>query len=166
MTPRTSGMLGEADDIRRRPQSPTLVLGGAFVVVAIAVRLLMQWRRSSASVEDRRDGRLSESGLGARDEPNGRRSKARAAIRDGRFDEAFAYYRTVEESRLEAEDFFRLGSVLLARDRTVPGWAALEAARRMDRQSAAIREALDGFQTRLALSTGRERIALEEVAAG
>ena len=84
---------------------------------------MILWREGSEPGRHRSEGRLSGLATGAADELIALRNKAQAAIKDGRFDEAFAYYRTVDESRLEADDFFRLGSVLLARDRTVPGWA-------------------------------------------
>jgi Cytochrome c554 and c-prime len=148
-----------------RPRSPIRVLCGASVFLAIVSAFVILWRGGSASAPKRSEGRLSGSATRALDDLDTRRNQARAAVKDGRFDVAFAHYRTVDDKRLEAQDFFELGSTLLARGRIVPGWGALEAASRIDRRSAAIREALDAFQTKSALSAGHERIALEDSAA-
>jgi hypothetical protein len=90
--------------------------------------------------------------------------RARASMRDGRFDEAFAFYQGLAAASFEAEDWFTLGSTLLGRDRLVLGWAALEAARRIDTKHAASTQAVDGLQNQLAMAHGREQLVLREAA--
>ncbi len=87
----------------------------------------------------------------------------RAAIEDGRFVEGSELYRTFDDRRLEAEDFYGLGSALLARNRIVPGWTALEAARRIDHTHTATLNALDQLQSKLTPGADRESTAVEDV---
>ncbi|MGP0067210.1 MAG: multiheme c-type cytochrome [Isosphaeraceae bacterium] len=82
------------------------------------------------------------------------REDARAALRDGRFDAALAFYRSLDASAFEVEDFATLGRTLLERDRLILGWTALEAARRIDPKHGPTNRALEGFQAKLA--DGRE----------
>lgn len=86
-----------------------------------------------------------------------------SAIRSGRFDEAFARYARPGSSGASAAELVALGTVLLNQDRTVLGWAAMEAAHRVDpRDSGAVR-ALDELGRSLALSAGSEHAARREV---
>jgi tetratricopeptide (TPR) repeat protein len=149
----------------RRARSRFLVLCGAILFVAIACAMVIRSSRGPVSDHKRGGGRSSTAEATARAALEARRIEARKAIRDGRFDVAFAVYRSLADGCLEAEEFCRLGSVLLERGRIVPGWAALEAARRIDREHAATRQALDAFQTRLALAMGQERVLLQAAAA-
>jgi len=88
----------------------------------------------------------------------------RALFSSGRFDEAFSFYRGLDAGRLQADDLLALGTALLDRDRTVLGWAALEAAHRIDPGNASCSLALDKLQAKLGLTRGRERLALHEAA--
>ncbi len=60
--------------------------------------------------------------------------------------------------------YSRLGTALLDRDRIVLGWAALEAAHRIDPGNATCSQAIDTLQARLALAHGRERLVLHDAA--
>ena len=70
----------------------------------------------------------------------------------------------VDGGRLQADDLLALGTALLERDRIVLGWAALEAAHRIDPGNATCSQALDKLQAKLALAQGRERLLLHEAA--
>jgi hypothetical protein len=97
-------------------------------------------------------------------EPEARRSRARASIREGRFDEAFEFFQSLDPGEWQAGDCFTLGSALLERDRMVLGWAALEAARRIDPKHESTVQAWEGLRNKLALATGPERVRLQETA--
>jgi hypothetical protein len=90
--------------------------------------------------------------------------EARSLFSSGRFDEAFSVYRGLDAGRLQADDLLALGTALLERDRVVLGWAALEAAHRIDPGNSSCSQALDKLQAKLALTQGRERLALHEAA--
>jgi Cytochrome c554 and c-prime len=92
------------------------------------------------------------------------RREALAAIKDGRFEQALGFYRTLSASEWEADDCLRLGEALLARDRLVLGWAAFEAARRIDPEHLPSARALDAIQGKMALATGSNRATLHEAA--
>jgi hypothetical protein len=94
----------------------------------------------------------------------GSRSQAFAAMADGRFDHVYAFYRSVPDTQWSADDCFTLGSALVERKRLVLGWAALEAARRIDGNHLPSIRALDALQGKLSLATGSERSKLHEAA--
>jgi hypothetical protein len=131
------------------------------VSVAGGVAYLLIHRGVGAGVG--RDSELeSESGL--RSGSGASRREALSAIRAGRFKQALGFYRTLAASEWQADDCVRLGTALLEKDLLVPGWAALEAARRIDPEHVPSARALDALQGRMALATGRERNALQEAA--
>ena len=88
----------------------------------------------------------------------------REALKSGQIDQAFEFYRNLDEKALQAEDFFRLGSALLDQKKVVLGWTALEAARRIDRTHAATIHALDTLETRQALALDRDRSIFNQAA--
>ena len=92
------------------------------------------------------------------------RSRAKQAVAEGRFAEAFALYRHVDGLSLSADDCFTLGSALMRRDRVVLAWASLEAARRIDPKHSATLRALETIQGELANSTGKQRDKFHEAA--
>jgi Cytochrome c554 and c-prime len=142
------------------------VLSGAAFLIATGVVIIL-WRNAGWPLARKpANGPPSRSiaGISSADEPRASRSRARDAVRAGRFDEAFELYRPVDSRRWEAEDCFALGSSLLRRDRIVLGWGALEAARRLDPKHSETLSALEGIQGNLALATGQERIKLHEAA--
>jgi hypothetical protein len=93
------------------------------------------------------------------------RDDARAAIRGGRFEAALAFYRDLDASAFQAEDFAALGTTLLGQDRLVLGWTALEAARRIDPKHAPTNQALESLQEKLTADQeqGKNRELAEEV---
>jgi hypothetical protein len=91
------------------------------------------------------------------------RERARAALRAGRFGEVFSSSRDWAGDALQAEDFFELGQALLARDHRALGWAALEAARRVDPKHGSSTRALDGLRDKLA-ARGPEQVWLAQAA--
>ena len=90
------------------------------------------------------------------------RSRALAALRDGRFDQAMEFYQGLPENAWQAEDCVALGRALLERDRVGLGRAALEAARRIDEKHPATAAALETFGRKRAALAGRERTRLQE----
>jgi hypothetical protein len=92
----------------------------------------------------------------------GGRSRALAALRDGRFDQAFDFYRNLPASEWMAEDCVTLGSALLERNRIGLGRAALEAARKIDTKDSATTAAINDFQRKQETSAGPERALLQE----
>ena len=80
-------------------------------------------------------------------------------MQDGRFDHAYEFFRSIPEAQWRADDCLKLGAALLERDRLVLGWAALEAARRIDPKHAPSIRALDALQGKLTLATGSDRVA-------
>ncbi len=90
------------------------------------------------------------------------RSPALAALHQGRFDQAFEFYRRLPESDWQADDCFELGSALLEHDRPGLGRAAFEAARRIDSKHQASFNAIDAFHHKQAAAGVRERNRLQE----
>jgi hypothetical protein len=136
-------------------------LGGAVLLIASVAVIL--WRdRGWLHSRERSDGRLSLAGISSLDEIESLRSRARQAIGAGRFDEAFEILRRIDESRWAAEDCLALGSALLKRERIVLGWAALEAAKRIDPKHKEAVQALTEIRLKPALATGQERKRLRE----
>jgi hypothetical protein len=142
------------------------VLAGAAFLIATGVVIIL-WRNAGWPLARKpANGPSSRSiaGISSADEPRPSRSRARDAVRAGRFDEAFELYRLVDSRRWEAEDCFVLGSALLRRDRVVLAWAALEAARRIDPKHPETLGALEGIQAKLTKAKGQERTRLREAA--
>ena len=73
----------------------------------------------------------------------GSRSQALEAIRNGRFEHAYEFYRSILEAQWRVDDCLTLGSALLERDQLVLGWAAVEAAHRIDSKHEPSVRALD-----------------------
>ncbi len=140
-----------------------LVVGGVILLfVAGGVAL---WLRSGGPGFGRGSkGGLDRAANGSADGPVGGRSEAFDAMREGRFAEAFGFYRNLPDRDWKADDCLVLGSALLERNRVVLGWAALEAARRFDPKHGASIRALDSLQGKLALGTGAERSVQHEAA--
>jgi Cytochrome c554 and c-prime len=152
--------------ISRKPaHTRTWVLGVAALLIAtVVVSVLWQtraWQRSGkqASAEP------SHSTAGI-DDPRALGRQARQAVADGHFAEAFDLYRRLNAPLWTADDCFTIGSALLRRDRIVPGWAALEAARRLDPKHGETLRAIDSLQGKVASANGSERVRLHEAARG
>jgi len=128
------------------------------VAVVIGLATAARFFQNPATLTRIRAGTARGGGWAAGD------PRAKALYSSGRFDEAFSVYRSVEAERLQADDFLTLGLALLDRDRIVLGWAALEAAHRIDPGNAACSQAIDKLQARLGLAQGRERLVLHEAA--
>ncbi len=124
----------------------------------------MLWLPGRLPFQERSHGGFRGASIRSADEPEARRSRARASIREARFDAAFEFFQGLDEKQWEAGDCFTLGSALLERDRMVLGWAALEAARRIDPKHESTVQALDELQNKLALATGPERVRRQETA--
>jgi hypothetical protein len=146
----------------RHAQTRTWVFGGAVLLIATIVAMVLLrdggWRGS----REQGGGRPSIAGISSKDETERLRSRARQAIGAGRFDEAFEIYRGIEAGRWEADDCFALGSALLERDRTVLGWAALEAAQRIDPKHQEAVQALTAIRLKPARAQGQERQRFRE----
>lgn len=137
-----------------------LALGG---IVALALALAI-----GIAVKARRGGAGGIRGIARGDGggPGGHEERGRrlSAMREGRFEEAFASYVGPGRGEPGAEDLFALGSALLAQDRLVPGWMALEAARRIDPDHQGTARALGELEKGLNRADGPGRAALREAA--
>ncbi len=137
----------------------------AAVILLAALACTIFWLGNSRFWSKNGSGRTSNNAAaqvtGGRD---GSRTEASTAIANGRFDQAYAFYRLRQETEWSADDCFKLGSALVERKRLVLGWAALEAARRIDPKHAPSVRALDVLQGKLSLATGSERASLHEAA--
>ena len=140
----------------RRAGARLSVMGGVLLLFSTGGAILL-WLYGRLPFQERSHGGFPGASIRSADEPEARRSRARASIREARFDEAFEFFQGLDEGQWEAGDCFTLGSALLERDRMVLGWAALEAARRIDPKHESTVQALDGLQNKLALATGPER---------
>ena len=98
---------------------------------------------------------------GQRDQIEAGRSRSHKALENGRLDQAFEFYRNLDERDLEAEDFFRLGSVLLDQKKIVLGWAALAAARRIDPTHLATIRALNALTDQTGPGPGSRSIDVQ-----
>jgi hypothetical protein len=138
-----------------------LVGGAIFVFVGGAASYLLIGR-----VAGSRPGREREldSASQSRRASGASHREAMTAIKDGRFDQALGFYRTLPASEWEPDDCLKLGQALLERDRLALGDAAFEAARRIDPEHLPSAKALDALQGKMALSTGSDRAALHEAA--
>jgi hypothetical protein len=140
----------------------TWVFGGAVLLIATVV-VMIPWRDGGwRGSREQDDGRPSIAGISSKDDTESLRSRARGAIRAGRFDDAFEIYRKIDEGRWEADDCFALGSALLERDRIVLGWAALEAAQRIDPKYQEAVRALTEIRLKPARAKGQERERFRE----
>jgi hypothetical protein len=137
------------------------LIAGAAVLVTASIALVWLFGRAPA----RKDPRARAS-TGAPSRSSGKvvagRGLAHAALRAGRFDQAFEFYRGLPEKDWQADDCFALCSALFAQDRIGLGRAALEAARRIDPKHQATVATLDAFRHRQAVSKGGERTRLQE----
>jgi Cytochrome c554 and c-prime len=137
------------------------VMGGAFLIL-LAAAVILAWLSGRLATQEpyRSDIPLARSrssaGTGAR------HSRARESNREARFDESFAFFRDLPAEQWEAGDCVALSSALLDRDRNVLGWAALEAAKRIDPKDGSAFAALDDLQSKLALAKGAERVKWQE----
>ena len=108
-----------AVETRMRSRIVMLALGGAaLLILAMMVGMRGGWGRSTAKD---RQGRLGASATADRD---ARRTGVQAALREGRFEEAFASFAGRGGGEVGAEDLHALGTALLERDRLVLGWTA------------------------------------------
>jgi hypothetical protein len=151
---------------RRHGHTRTWILGGAALLIATGVAMVM-WRYDGGSrSREHVSGwpSLSIASSAGADEPQALLSRARSAVGADRFDEAFEIYRRLDAGRWHADDCFGLGSALLKADRIVLGWAALEAARRIDPKHAEAARALGGIRGKFASATGQERDRLYDAA--
>jgi tetratricopeptide (TPR) repeat protein len=149
----------------RRARIQFLALGAAIILLAVAGASMIGLGWNGSSVHKSTSGDRASALAGARQGTEAGRLEARAAIRSGRLDIAFDYYRGLDESALDAEDLFVLGSVLGQKRQIVPSWVALEAARRINGTHVATLQALSELQTKLALAMGRERTGIQDAAA-
>src|SRR5689334_13855747 len=121
-----------AVETRMRSRIVMLALGGAaLLILTMMVGMRGGWGRSAGKVREQGQG------AGATEDHDARRTGVQAALGEGRFEDAFATFAVPGGSELGAEDLHALGTALLARDRLVLGWTALEAARRIDPSHAA-----------------------------
>jgi len=139
-------------------------LKGGAVFLLLAGGVLVLWLADRLPFLPKQEDGIANAAARQEDGAGAHRSDARDALRGGRFDLAFEYYRALPESQWEAEDCFLVGSALLERGRTVFGQAALEAARRIDPKHLAATQALDQLQGKLALATGTDRSTQHETA--
>jgi hypothetical protein len=146
-------------------RSRIFVLVGAILSFLVAGAMVFRLAGGWTFFKNVGQASLTNAEPGSSDEPEEtRRSRALASIRDGRFDRAFEFYRGLDQAKWKADDCFELGSVLLKRDRPALGWAALEAAKRIDAKHSPTLQALDQLQSRLAIAKGQERLVLHDAA--
>jgi Cytochrome c554 and c-prime len=146
-------------------RSRILVLVGAILLFLVAGATI--FRLAGGWTFFKNDGKASRTNAkpGSSDEPEGaRRGRALASIREGRFEQAFEFYRSLDPARWTADDCFALGSALLKCDRLVLGWAALEGAKRIDPRHSPSLLALDHLQNKLAIARGQEQLVLVDAA--
>ena len=145
----------------RRGFSGNLTIAGGILVLTIGgvSALLLVWLSSEGA--GGHDPKVTD---GSVDAVEGRRRDALAAIKNGDFEGAFGFFQTLLSNRWEANDCLRLAESLIAKDRLVLGWAALEAARRIDLKHPETARALETLQGKLAISKNRERGTPEDAA--
>jgi hypothetical protein len=104
--------------IPTRARRRTLIGSGVFVLIT-AIAGVMIWRdgRWRGSGEAKNGGpSLSITAVARADETEASRKTAREWVAAGRFDDAFAFYRNLEETQWHAGDCLTLGSALLKRE--------------------------------------------------
>jgi predicted CXXCH cytochrome family protein len=152
--------------IPTRARRRTLIGSGVFVLITTIAGVMIwrdgRWRGSGEA----KNGGPSESitAVARAAEIEASRKTAREWVAAGHFDDAFAFYRNLEETQWHADDCLALGSALLKRDRLVLGWAAIEAARRCDPKPGEAVRAADEMDSKLAKAKGHERFKLREAA--
>jgi hypothetical protein len=95
---------------------------------------------------------------------DGKGASMRAALSAGRLDQAFALSRRWDDRDWTADGCFQIGSALVESNRIALGWAALEAAERIDGRHLGTRHALDRLRERVDLARGGERALLQQAA--
>lgn len=138
-----------------RSQILVVVLGGAVLAATAAGIGVVRgwWRVGDAGQSNTRGQGVSRA-----------TSPVTEAIRAGRLDEALAACADAPGAMLGADELGELGISLIAQDRLVLGWTALEAARRVDPRHTATARALDELEGKLVLASGRELAARREAA--
>ncbi len=137
------------------------MIAGVILVLAIGgvIPLLFRWLGSGAAGDRAHNGATRSV-----DALETRRREALSVIKNGDFEGAFGFFRTLPAGRWEANDCLKLAEALIAKDRLVLGWAALEAARRIDPKHPESARALETLQGKLAQTKGREHGTLEDAA--
>ncbi len=107
-------------------RSRIFVLVGAILLFLVASALVFRLAGGWTFFKHESKASFTNAEPGSGDESEEtRRSRALASIREGRFDQAFEFYRSLDQSRWKADDCFALGSALLKQDRLVPGMGGL-----------------------------------------
>ena len=99
-------------------------LAGGAILVVIAAGVLIWMGRGGRGL---RRGARGGSGSTQQHGRGASRAQALEAVRVGRFDQAYEFYRLLPETEWAADDCFTIGTAFMERDRVVLGWAALEA---------------------------------------
>jgi hypothetical protein len=140
-----------AVETHSRSRLVMLALGGAaLLILTIVVGIRGNRGHSAGTDRDRAK---------APDNRDARRNGAQAALKEGRFEAAFAAFAGPGDGELGADDLYALGTALLARDRLVLGWTALEAARRVEPGHAAAARAVDELEGKLIVAVGRDQMS-------
>ena len=132
------------------------------LVVLLAWAAAIAWVNRAWFGHGSRAGQLA--GIRVTERLAERRTLALEAIESGRFERAFAFYRLVPDAEWRADDCYKLSAALVEREHLVLGWAALEAALRIDPKHALAASARNSLDARITLATGSERSALHEAA--
>jgi hypothetical protein len=143
-------------------QTRTWVVGGVVLLFAAVVAVILRREGDPLRARERGSGRPPFAGLSSHDDTDVLRNRARHAIGAGRFDLAFETLRTIEERRWDAEVCRALASALLERGRIVLGWAALEAAWRIDPKHKEAASVLTEMRLEPARAKGEQRTRLRE----
>jgi hypothetical protein len=145
------------------PRARTWIVSAVSVVVLISATIVL-WTCATRLLRER----LAASSLSPASHetkvPQAKRAAAWDALRAARYSDAFDFFRLPEARQWEAGDCFELASALLKTGRPALGWAALEAAHRIDATHAPTAQALDLVQAQLALAKGPERARQHETA--
>jgi hypothetical protein len=142
-----------------------LLLAGAILLFLVASATVFRLAGGWTFFKNEGKATRTNAKPGSSDEPEeSRRGEAIALLRSGRFDQAFEFYRQLDQARWRADDCFALGSALLKHDRLVLGWAALEGAKRIDPRHSPSLQALDQLQNKLAIAKGQEQLVLVDAA--
>src|SRR5262245_9545304 len=111
--------------VRKNPRSRSVTLAmGAVIVGALALAVGFGVSRSRTGTGGIAGVGLVDSGRAGGDDARG--AESLADLRDGRLAEAFSRYASPGDGGPGAGALRTLGDALLARDRLVLGWAALE----------------------------------------
>ncbi len=137
---------------------------GTVMLLFVSVGAFVWLRRGGRDSKGGADLALDDAASRATEAAVGSRSQALEAIQNGRFERAYEFYRSILEAQWRVDDCLTLGSALLERDQLVLGWAALEAAHRIDSQHEPSVRALDALRAKLTLATGSDRSRFHEAA--